>query len=394
MLNDMASTLTAPAVDKEELLRAHYAFQRGSFISELQELPSGVVGFSTVTPIPMWNHAAWWGENVAEFESFLREATRVQTNQNRRPVVYLEESEAPAQGLLASAGFERFDAEAWMVYGGEPLDGDLPPGLRVAAARTGQEMQDFTRAFSEAYQVRDGGYAAALRHGQGQGTHTHYLLYEESTPVCVATVAREGSIACVYNIGTPPAARQKGHARRLLSHLLRDLSQDGCPTIFLQVENQSAPQRLYQNLGFKTVFVRCGFRLREWAPVTTERSQLSRVLGQRVEESSPGHLPGRETKPLPAGFSQRLQSFCAEHQLDARVLFTLGWACLHHRYTGEKQVSIAVETGPKDGLEQRTIDIDPTEPVLQWVAQWRRARATLNANLPADCRKCASRLER
>src|SRR5690606_22671584 len=95
---------TSHEIGRTELLRAHYEFQTGSFISDLQELPSGVVAYSEVTPIPMWNHAAWWGGEGSDLGQFLAEASRRATERNRRPVVYVE-NPAEAQETLAEGGF-------------------------------------------------------------------------------------------------------------------------------------------------------------------------------------------------------------------------------------------------------------------------------------------------
>jgi ribosomal-protein-alanine N-acetyltransferase len=57
-----------------------------------------------------------------------------------------------------------------------------------------------------------------------------------------------------------PALRQRGFARRLLEHVLRDAAERGATRAFLEVRRSNvAAVRLYQNLGFSTQAVRSAY---------------------------------------------------------------------------------------------------------------------------------------
>ena len=346
-----------------ELLLAHYRFQHGGFITRAGQVPGGVVAFSNLTPVPMWNHAAWCG-GEGSFETFLQEAAALQVGQNRRPIIYLETGDPSHARTLGGAGFEKFDEEAWMIFRGKVAGAVLPTGMRFIRAQNSQELQDFTRTFYAAYQVQDGGYASGLRNGHKERGHTHYLLYHGDSAVCIATVVREGALACIYNIGTPPAFRQQGHAGRLMSALLQELTSSGCETVFLQVENQSAAQRLYQKLGFKTLFVRHGFRAREWMPVRQERTQLSSLLGGRGDAEAGQGLTAREAKPIPSELAQRVRLFCDREKITPTDFIALAWACLFHRYSGEEKVAFHFAASDGAPLLPRTMFISRDREVL------------------------------
>ena len=362
MVNSLIETGT-------ELLQAHYRFQNGSFVSRVEEVLGGVVASSTVTPIPMWNHGAWWGGTDSNYQDFLAQTSASLSARNRRPVVYLLSRDRSIPESPAPSGFERFDEEAWMVFRGAASGPALPGSMSVSRVATEHEMEAFIRSFYAAYQVQDRGYAGGLRNGWKNRGHEHYFLAHGDSPVCIATVVREGPLACIYNMGTPPAFRQKGYAGSLMQHLVRELTCSGCETIFLQVENQSAPQRLYEKLGFETLFVRYGFRAREWQPVQQERTRLSALLGGRGDHEAVPGISAREVKPITAELAQAVQSFCAREKISQRDLVLLAWGCLMHRYTGDETLTVGLIDHGQEAVAARTISVSPRQEVLAQVPQ-------------------------
>ena len=88
-------------VDRSTLLRKHYAFQQGCFVSQQESTPGGLLAFSDITPIPMWNHSAWI-ETSSDFAAFLEQSRAWQNTKGRRPVVYVPEvsERIEARGVL------------------------------------------------------------------------------------------------------------------------------------------------------------------------------------------------------------------------------------------------------------------------------------------------------
>jgi amino acid adenylation domain-containing protein len=319
-------------VSPSELLRTHYAWQHGAFVSTTAEFPGGLAAFSNLAPVPMWNHAAWIEGGQDEFPSFLASTAEWQSRKNRRPVVYVAEPTAEQLRALKTAGCEKFDEEAWMISRG----GSPSRSPRAREAGTEAETSDLVSVFYTAFSIKQEGYERALRRPDPKTRH--FVLYDEETPVSAGTLMAVRGLACIYNIGTPARFRGQGFGRELFEHLCATAFEGGCETIFLQVENDSAAHRLYEKCGFRATFVRHGFRLKEWRPPQTTQTRLGNVLGCRP--SSDAILYSRETRAIPAVLAQKILALPG---CSPRRVLTGAWAYLLHRYTGDETVSFTLE---------------------------------------------------
>ncbi len=75
------------------------------------------------------------------------------------------------------------------------------------------------------------------------------------TLLACGQMAREGAIAGLYDVFTPPEQRGQGHGRRLCAALLQQARNDGATEAYLQVgtDNEFA-KRLYSKLGFRFAY--------------------------------------------------------------------------------------------------------------------------------------------
>ena len=107
-------------VDAATLLKAHYRFQQGCFLSDQQESSGGLFAFSEITPIPMWNHSAWIDDS-ADFEKFLLNSRDWQSAKNRCPVLYVPGPNGTQLEALKAQGFEKFDGSSARYSSGQWL---------------------------------------------------------------------------------------------------------------------------------------------------------------------------------------------------------------------------------------------------------------------------------
>lgn len=64
----------------------------------------------------------------------------------------------------------------------------------------------------------------------------------------------------LLNVATLPDERRKGHARRLMDHMLRVARGSGCRAVLLEVRrSNTAALALYQAYGFRSVGLRAGY---------------------------------------------------------------------------------------------------------------------------------------
>ncbi|MBC7981051.1 MAG: GNAT family N-acetyltransferase, partial [Armatimonadetes bacterium] len=320
-------------VDAALLLRKHYDFQQGCFVSELQDAAGGLFAFSEITPVPMWNHVAWMGGTEAQFAEVIGLGSAWQSGRNRRPVIYVPEPTAEQVDRLRAAGFDKFDEEAWMVCA------ELEPAPRTNSSVKSVNaisLGEFIKVFSDSFQIKEAGYSRVLKQAptNGQAHSQHFILFDnQSIPASVGTLISEGEIGCIYNIGTPPDKRGRGFGGRLFEHIAAVARENGCTTLFLQVENKSAAQHLYEKHGFRTAFIRAGFRLAAWKSAHVERTKLSNLLNFRSAERSTNRYV-RETRSIPAETCNYLTKF--NDPVGLENICITAWAYLLHRYTGEE----------------------------------------------------------
>ena len=260
MLSVLEETNARTKVDRSTLVRKHYEFQSNRFVSEMFVRDGLTSVFSGITPSPMWNHSFCEGGIQAET---VKSISEWHSKKRRCPVIYLEAAENESAEILRGQQFEKFDEEAWMIlrHAAEIAGGK---DECIAEVRSKEEFREFVRVFQESFQSQDNRYKEAFEQNGTQSIQINYLLKEGGRAVCAGTLIHDGAVACIYNVGTPPKERKKGYAARMMKHIISAATGAGCEIIFLQVENKSAPSRLYERLGFQTEFVRHGYRLANW----------------------------------------------------------------------------------------------------------------------------------
>jgi GNAT superfamily N-acetyltransferase len=91
--------------------------------------------------------------------------------------------------------------------------------------------------------------------GQIALPHTGALCPADATPVCCGRAVLEGPQLGLFDIATDAAQRGRGHATRLIGHLLAWGRRLDATRAYLQVEVDNAPAlRLYAHLGFRELY--------------------------------------------------------------------------------------------------------------------------------------------
>jgi amino acid adenylation domain-containing protein len=352
-------------LDQATLLRKHYDFQQGCFVSEHEESGGGIFAFSNVTPIPMWNHSAWIEGNDLSFRAFLEQTNGWQSGRNRRPVIYIVDPTGDQLAALRTADFEQFDREAWMVCRLDNVQHSRDS--QVQEVIDDGRLQHFLDTFSASFQTKGSGYRSTLAANSRPGLKSsHFLLYdEEGRPGSVGTLVTDGRIGCVYNVGTPRSQRRKGFGKRIFEHIAAVAKENGCEALYLQVEDQSGPMRLYEKSGFRTSFVRTGFRRANWNsgnPFRAERTKLSSALGYRSRKEGATFQHLRETRALPSSIATFRPTAPSLEQICAAA-----WSYLIHRYTGEEIASFTLcERHTNTSHRHVAVKIEPSQTVREW----------------------------
>jgi amino acid adenylation domain-containing protein len=332
---------------REAFVRAHYRMQKGRFFTAVELCENGAHAASDVAA-PMWNQSMWLD---GALETFVAKAEQWHQEHERRPVVYAFESEQ----ALGIEGFEQFDREAWMAR-------DVQ--LSEAAARdftveAVSDLKEFAPIFRAAFNATKD-YDALLAREPRDPSQRHFIAKAGAEAVAVGTVIVEGKLACIYNVGTTPEARGRGAGRAMMEALIQAAREEGCRWVFLQVEANSAAQRLYAKLGFETLFSRVGFRKSNWTAMPPE-SALSKALGFRGKVSGAGH-EAREARSLSPELSSALSRVCEQQKISVENVATGLWSLLLARYLNINSITISARFGPQQCV------VDAAMPVAKWLA--------------------------
>jgi len=326
----------AAAPGAEELIRAHYRLQHGRFLIDTERRENCVHCASDVRA-PMWNHSAWLDEDESGLPAFIAEAEDWHKRHERRPIVYL--TEAPNE-ILPRAGYEKFDRETWMLRRCESTDAPASDFITEPAA----DLAEFARIFRAAFNASSAAYETALRREPSNDTlQKHFIARRGTEAAAVGSIAIDGEIACIYNVGTAPSWRGRGAGRALVEGLIDAARKEGCRWIFLQVETGSVAERLYARLGFKALFTRVGFRKTDWTPGPEKaESLLSKALGFRGRTSASASSEGRESRVVPVEVSEALERLSRREGLSPERLVMGLWGILLARYTSQSEVTFHV----------------------------------------------------
>jgi GNAT superfamily N-acetyltransferase len=126
------------------------------------------------------------------------------------------------------------------------------PHYRPIRAATPQHLRDVVRVMEDAFATNDSVNSRVVQTDHlDDATISHYLLYQDGTPACCATVARCGDMAGIWNVGTRYRFRRQGFATAIMHVVLDELRAEGCELSALMAS--PAGQPLYEKLGYRQI---------------------------------------------------------------------------------------------------------------------------------------------
>lgn len=154
-------------------------------------------------------------------------------------------------------------AEDWRMNAVQPLfrravgPGDAHAGVRRAEAADVPALVPWFRDLMAETGVQDPGdpdEVARARAARSVLAGRLWLLEDAGVPVAMAGInARAGSAVQLGSVWTPPEARRRGYARRVIAGMLAELAGEGVTRAMLFSASDGASE-MYEGLGFE----RCG----------------------------------------------------------------------------------------------------------------------------------------
>ncbi|TFB23817.1 N-acetyltransferase [Filobacillus milosensis] len=124
--------------------------------------------------------------------------------------------------------------------------------FEIKIVKNEYDARTLANLFQEIYQLPDAGgedfYNTIVNSGYDSDL-VSYIGYEESEPVCIATIYYHAGVAGIYNVGTKEKYCRKGYGRKITEVALLDAKKRGFEFGILQSSDQG--YKVYQRMGFE-----------------------------------------------------------------------------------------------------------------------------------------------
>lgn len=183
---------------------------------------------------------------------------------DRRPAAWQK------AGSPIPPGWKAVSSESWMVCAAGELGPQAlePPEVEVRWELVAEPTPAMQAVFLDAYGSGDDpgavGYSSlppeyAVAYLQGRvrppAVAFHVFLEHDAQCVAVASVTLVDHTGGIYSVATPHRWRRRGLGRYVSAVACRQALSRGATHLFLQTEAQSAVQTMYEQIGFRSLFV-------------------------------------------------------------------------------------------------------------------------------------------
>ncbi|MBV2141893.1 GNAT family N-acetyltransferase [Falsochrobactrum sp. TDYN1] len=152
---------------------------------------------------------------------------------------------------LEAVGWKRFEESIVMTCDLQKLD--LAGAGDVVPLDDMERFADGSQAIHErAPELRSGFCEILARIGPNKGM---FVLERDGRAVSNALCVQDGEMAGLFDVGTLPAERRKGHGRAIIASALKWAKSEGAKTAWLQIgADNAAGIALYEAFGFQEAY--------------------------------------------------------------------------------------------------------------------------------------------
>lgn len=202
-----------------------------------------------------WMHSVnqlWMHNNDALDDELLDLACEFFKRYNAEySVVYTDDRETGASGLLAQKGFNEHASSPIYVLNGLPRPANMNREARIE--RASMEHQDqLKEILMTTFFIGPEACRCVVRPEHfSDPTIRHYLAFVNGEAAACATIMLDGNIAGVWNVGTLRPFRRQGLAAAILMRALADAASDGYQTSVLMASPMG--KALYEDMGYQLI---------------------------------------------------------------------------------------------------------------------------------------------
>lgn len=240
----------------------HYRMQLGGYFTELTEL-SGVQAAYTTAFTDVWYNQAYAVNQAATPATAIAAVEQYFTERDRHPCIYTSPTTgANFLSALTEHNYVVFEKESWMLADVTEARPRPDDALQIKAVTN--DYEDFAtvyRAGLPGPEVEDYIQAAIAiqQHPPADVSVTYLLAYKNDTPVGMLGLHMADGIGGVYAVATVPGARNQGVATALHAEATRIAGENNCTHLLLQTVTGEDSEKVFEKLGYKTMFTRQGF---------------------------------------------------------------------------------------------------------------------------------------
>ena len=255
-------------MDNQELEMMTYDCQIGMYFSGIEKLKNGFVVYSTIVEDEHWNFfTGFEAGSIEEFEEAYGYAKEFLSGKNRRPCFVLSPlcnvSEIVENYIKAK--YTKISTDSTMLTS-EFKQKEPPQDYTFKLIDNKKEKELFIKTFrisktqtsaTDTYAALPEYYFAALEKSFDnvvKWEHLHYLSCYKGQPVGMVSAVVKDDFCGLYGGGTFLAHRGKGVFSSLLCFIENDLKSKGFNKFFGLTEKDSYNEKLYNSLGWKTIF--------------------------------------------------------------------------------------------------------------------------------------------
>ena len=250
-------------------LKINYDLLYGMYFSELISGPNYDIYICDIIKDKDWNYANIYSNyGLSDFHKLINNIEEIFFKKERNSSVYLNQSNIRFEeciSKLIKAGYENFFHESFMILEDVPSMSQKRDMVTVERLTSSQHEIDFITVFTLAYEEEisadnpngsgNDDYIRALKRSFNMtNKYYQFILYFKNKPVAVGSLGYSNGYGGIYNIGTVPEFRGQGFGTIITMACIEQWKNLGGKTLFLQTETGSIGEKLYNKLGFKTLF--------------------------------------------------------------------------------------------------------------------------------------------
>lgn len=248
-----------------KLMNWHFDVQKGMYFDRYLSQENWSAFLSDIIEDEFWNYAVLPAN--CNLPDVLPDLEKMFATVERTPSVYIINGENCPDVIkyLEQNNYKKMSEESFMVFDSQ-LPMQMNKDMLIKQVMDDKTTQDFIEVFLSAYggektpeqpygELNKTYLDALTRSFENSEKFIHFVCYKGNTPVSVATLCFEKGKGGLYNVGTMPDSRGKGHGTAVTIACINEWKKRCGKVLFLQTETGSAVEQWYYKLGFKLGFV-------------------------------------------------------------------------------------------------------------------------------------------